>query len=382
MLMKRKVVLSVIAAISALGLWSCTQESDGVTDTSQVTLNESITTNAESLGTALDEISSSDTYNIMTLEDSITLKSASMSAEDDPMYSSVVSLADISGIYEYQPAVVDTMYMGDICTMYNHFNRTGDSDAFVIKLPGELVMHPGALFFSSEGTDSLKNDFVITTTNYSYRYDAPSYLSYRLETGIDLADQHVGDLKIEWEMGVNDVPYDYYSQFALSSGYTVSVQVTRGDSAVCQYTLAKGDQTLYSEKVQWIRDIENATISKEHSITIGDIQIVGSSKSDTIKIYKGGELQKNTTVTVVGEGVGSENGAEWSTFCGNYRDYKITLDDGTALLLSDVMGNRRNILGKLFASMHEMRFATHLVNYIAWNVAYRQQSTSSGVQNN
>ncbi|GET28395.1 hypothetical protein SD074_05970 [Prolixibacter sp. SD074] len=361
-------------------MWSCSQNSGGgVTNVSNQTLKEAITNSTDQVSTAMNDISSSDGYKVITSGNS-NLKSADVSATGDEMFSDSITLADVSGVYEYQDSVLNEMQMhwGYGSYMYNHFKMIADTSLFIIKLPESLaVHHPEYCFYKSQrDTDTLVNNFVITTSKYSYKYAFPGDLSYSLESDIAASDTAVGRLDIEWTMGRSDMPYSYASTFTFASGYAVGMQAERTDTTrLYDYNLSDGGQTLYDEMVQWSKDDGTGTYTKVHSLTIGDVKIVHTriAGSDSLEIYKGGELQQNATVAVVDNSSENDSDAEYTTFCNKYRDYQITFDDSTTVLLSDLLGPTRDTMSQLFSSMHEMKFATHLVNYIAWNVYYRDK---------
>lgn len=378
--MKNRILLSAIVALATVGMWSCTQNSDGggVNNVANQSLKEAIHNSAEQVSTAMNDISSSDGYKVITSGNN-NLKSANASASGDEMFSDSISLQDVAGVYEYQDSVVSKMPWGGFGSyLYNHFKMTADSSLFIIKLPEKLAIHhPDYCFYKSkQDTDTLTNNFVITTSKYKYKYAYPGGLSYSLGSDIAVSDTAVGNLDIEWDMGgMYRQPYNYASTFTFASGYAVSVKVERNDTTkLYDYNLSDGDQTLYDEMVKWTKN--SGSYMKTHSLTIGDVKIVHmrSDGSDSLEVYKGGDLQQNATVTVVdNNSSANDSDAEYTTFCHKYRDYKITFDDSTSVLLSDLIGPARDTMNQLFSSMHEMKFATHLVNYIAWNVYYRDK---------
>jgi hypothetical protein len=378
MVMKNRIILSGIVALAAVGMWSCTQNSGGgVTDVANQSLKEAFTNSADQVSTAVSDISSSDGYKVITSGNS-NLKSATEGG--DEMFSDSISLGDVAGVYEYQDSVLNTMHWGFQSSMYNHFKMTADTSLFIIKLPEDLAIHhPEYCFFRpQQDTDTLVNNFVITTSKYKYKYAYPGGLSYSLGSDIAVSDTAVGNLDIEWDMGgMYRQPYHYASTFTFASGYAVSMKAERTDTTkLYDYNLADGDQTLYDEMVKWTKESGANSYTKVHSLTIGDVQIVHtrSAGSDSLEVYKGGELQQNATVKVVDNSTSSnDSDAEYTTFCNKYRDYQITFDDSTTVLLSDLLGPTRDTMSQLFSSMHEMKFATHLVNYIAWNVYYRDK---------
>ena len=376
--MKNKIILSAFVAMAAVGMWSCTQNSNGVTDVSKQSLKEAITNSADQVSTAMSDISSSDGYKVIT-SGSSSLKSADLSSTEDEMFSDSITLADVAGVYEYQDSVLNEMHWGYSSYMYNHFKMTADTSLFIIKLPEQLALHhPEYCFYKpAQDTDTLVNNLVITTSKYKYKYAYPGGLTYSLGSDIAVSDTAVGNLDIEWAMGgLYRQPYNYASTFTFASGYAVSTQAERTDTTkLYDYKLADGDNTLYEEMVKWTKDLTTKTYTKEHSLTIGDVQIIHTrtNGTDSLEVYKGGVLQQNATVKVVDNSAENDSDAEYTTFCNKYRDYQITFDDSTTVLLSDLLGPTRDTMSQLFTSMHEMKFATHLVNYIAWNVYYRDK---------
>lgn len=95
--MKTKVRFSLAALIFVMLLGSCTKNA-GTLD--NVSLKQSINQSAMNLNTAMNQISSSDAYSILTVASDGT-KSATI----DSIYKVYIPLDLIKGVYNYKPSV-------------------------------------------------------------------------------------------------------------------------------------------------------------------------------------------------------------------------------------------------------------------------------------
>ena len=96
---------------------------------------------------------------------------------------------------------------------------------------------------------------------------------------------------------------------------------------------------------------------------IGNIEFKKSSSVDSIQIFVSGVLQQNAVIEVID----STGNSDEHSVCYN-RDIKITFDDGSSVLLSELIGPSLDILRNLVGSLKQVYFATNIVDYIAWNI--------------
>ena len=354
----RLIALGTLSALT-IGLWSCSNNSDDPVKTNQLSLKESLNEKTVSLEQAVSEISSSKGYEILTMKES-SVKSGSDSdslANDDSFHSINISIDDLKGIYDYQ---LDSTHFG----MHKHFTRTEDSDKFIIRLPKEKAYNRRSLFETNEADTTLVNDFVITTSDFQYNYSGGFPFNYLLDTRIDVEEEFAGALRIDWSMNsIKDL--NYSSTYSFTDDYSVSTDFQMGDTIRHAYSLMQNSEIIYAEKISFIKSEESHRREREYSIVIGNIEIVRSSGSDNILVYKDGVLQENASVEVLSNDGSIEDEV---AFCRKGRDLRITFDDGTTVVLSELVGDSLEILNELFGSLREVYFSTHLVNHIAFDI--------------
>ncbi len=94
--MKRKLNIIGAVLLSASLLWSCTESKIAGP---QKSLKESLTAGSEKVNTAIDEIAKTPGYSVLNMGQDAALKAGTT---DTVEYFDSISLADISGIYEYR----------------------------------------------------------------------------------------------------------------------------------------------------------------------------------------------------------------------------------------------------------------------------------------
>jgi len=366
--MKMKLMVYGLLSVFSLGVWSCSENSENSAPENQLTLKESITEKTVALEEAVTEISSSKGYQILSLNDDTATKSGvENSEEDDTMFSADITLEDLKGIYDYAPSTGDGEQVGGRIAKF--FTRTGDSEQFIIRLPKEKASNHRTLFEVTEADSVLVNDFVLTTSDFLYSYSGGMGFNYLLDTRIDIEEEFAGALKINWELGPT-TGLNYSSSYTFTDDLTMGIEFNTGDTTNYTYSLTQGEETLYAERISFIKSEEYYRREREYSLTIGNIEIVRSSASDEIQVYKDGVLQENAIVEVLSN---SDGDNEYAAFCRKGRDLQITFDDGTTVVLSELVGDSLETLAQMFSSLRNVYFATHLVNRMALNIHNNQQ---------
>jgi hypothetical protein len=354
--MKRNVFIISTALIVCSLAWQCTKKSDEGIKSLKVNLN----TGAERLNIAIDQISKTQGYQVLSIQEDETLKSL-ISIEQK--YGDSINLSDISGIYEYQPV----KYRSWCYLCFDKlFQKTGDSDMLIVKLPGDKIFHPRK-FRSLDPKDStLENNFVITATDYHYYFSKKKgfLYDYKLNAGVILDSVNVGNLDITSKRSSTH-DYEHSSEYTFENGVSINVDILSGDTAISSFSLSDNSGVLLKETVTRIKQEGSKHREKEYSLIIGNIEFRKSSSIDSIQVFVSGVLQQNAKIEVI-DSIG-ESDEEENSICHN-RDIKITFDDGSSVLLSELIGPSVATLRNIVGSLKQVYFATHIVDYIAWNI--------------
>lgn len=363
--------ISIVILILAIG---CDQESDFSSENSTNVSVESVVTSATNrVETALEDISGTLGYELLTLTE-VQTKSATEDTTEDELVMSI-SLDDIKGEYVYAPTVVDTVtrHWGEYI-VYNYFEWVTDNDNFVIKLPEDKATSPWNLYTVEDGDDTLENNFIITTSEFMYHdYEGWHTYDYLLNTRVDISDVYAGSLYINQVMnGRSD--YTYSAEYDFDSNYSISVEHVSGDTSNFVYSLNEDGESIFKEEIARVKNDDSNYHKKrrysvlEHSITIGDFQLIKTklTEEDTTiyEVYVNDVLQDSVTV----EEVYDNSDSDASAFCRKATDLQITYADGTVVLLSDLIGDARDIMDELFDSLFDVYFAKGVLNNLAWDI--------------
>lgn len=338
-------------------LWSCSDSSDNNLE-DDLTLVQLMEVKSNALSDAVSDISESEGYKIITIEDGETLKSTS-----DSRYEVDISLDDIKGVYDYVQTV-DEEQSSTKMRYRKRFNWVEDSDNFVLRLPKEKAMKHWKLY-ENEDVEYV-NDLVITTSDYNYSYSAAGF-SYLLDTEIEVEDEKAGELYVEWSITPN-MFIEYESEFVFANDYSVGVEFGLGEMASYEFSLMKGDDIIYKEEVE-VTSSDDDEGELEYAITIGTIKIVLSSELETYKVYRNGEIQEGATIQIIKrDGSSGEGGI---AFCRKGLDIKITFADGDSIELSEFISDETlELMDEIFSSMYDMKFVKHIVDKVAREVYY------------
>lgn len=331
-----------------------------------VSLKESLEANAVRINSALDEISATSAFQLITAGD-LTEKSETASYEDS------IKLDLIAGIYEYQP---DTMH---VCR-YNHgyklFKKTGDSDSLIVKLPRKMVFHPAHLHHYDKVYEVPENNFTIAASDYHYYYTLWNGYDYKLNAALMDTTADVGTLSI-LALGELFGNQSCSAEFTFPEGFNITSGYETGDTSTMEFALRDETELLLGETIVFIKadyendddeECEKVDYEWQYTLSIGNIDIKRSTGIDSIQVFLDGVLQKHAA-----EIIDNEAGENANHSVCNHRDILLTFDDGTTAKLSELIGPALAQMRELVDSLRSMRFAQRIVDYIAFNIYYSKQ---------
>lgn len=335
-----------------------------------LSLEEAVERAAVNIDKAVEAIELSPGYHFWLQDASVK----SSVVDDAPALS--IYLDDIKGIYEYTQVAESEGSQLKNGSCHPYFMRTGDSEWFITLLPFELVKHPRKLF-SDACDEEFINNLKITATDFLYEADnTAKWHSYRLASRFDVDDVYAGDLRVEEERKAMFNTRSM-SKFGFTDEYFLEVMTQFNDTIMLSYCLEDADEEpLYCEKVSFILEgvPEEPNLQFAYEMQIGDVKIVKTLDEEyqlEYEIYKGDVLQENATVEVItpeGEAPTSVN----CLFMHKRKDMRITFDDESSVLLSELIGDSQDILAELFSSMKELYLSKMVINRLAWQI-YSEQ---------
>jgi hypothetical protein len=342
----KKSVLT-IAIISSIMAWSCSRF-----ETEKLNLKQSVENSVADVNNAIHHISETKGYEILSAD------AAPLKSESD--FRDSITLDMIAGIYDFQPDFNHHQFF----TPYRLFERTGESDLMVVNLPQKLVLHPGSMHSLQASDSTLENDFTITASAYNFFYTWFSEFDYTLNAGFELESEDLGRFAV-LAAGNEDSGSSYFSEYTFTEGYTIGVGFESGDSSVSSFVLADGDDILLKETHIKVRQGFHKR-ERLYILTIGNVEVRRGMAIDSIQVFLDGELQKEA-----GAKITDDTGSDGS-FC-HRRDILLTFDDGTTMNISELLAPSREILRTLYDSLHGMKVAKHIVDYIAFSIYYHSQ---------
>jgi hypothetical protein len=365
--MKRNIVAVGMLLLFSAVLWSCS-DSDSP-KTSDETAKEALTTKTQDLKTAVEDITESKGFEIITMSDNTKTDDGG----DDTRFSASITLEDIKGLYEYNVGT-DEATEAKFGFMQNVFTKTKDTTLFILQLPKEKAYEPWKLYMQEDGDDALVNDFKITTTeyNYSFSMDQGFDFDYSLEADIEVEDVEAGGLDVEWSIESN-LNFQYSAEYDFTDDYEVGVEFEFGEEIGYEYYLEKADEVLFKERIEVEMEEGSEEKTYIYSLMIGNIEIKKKSDSEEYEVYKDGELDADAVVEHIQNTEDDED--RNLVFCRKGLDIKITFADGTEVILSELLGeDTLNKMSEIFESMYDMYFVKHLVDKVAHQVYQENQA--------
>jgi hypothetical protein len=350
-----------ITAVSFLS-WSCNKN-----ELSQGTLQSSLSSNTQSLTAAMNSISSSTAYQVLTNADGATtlgaMKATTESASAVALDS--ISLSDITGVYDFNKTKKSKKWNPSLS---NFFSKTADSSIMLVRLPAEKVRYPRTLLVYSPSDSALTNNYIFALSDYKYRLNFNQW-DYHLASTINIKGVAAGALNIQ-SSNSRTKGYQFGSEFAFSNGYEAKCIYKTGDSLISIYSISKNSKVLYEEKFTAYRPSSMGGKHREraYALTIGDIEIVrkpGMNSLDSAKVYVAGVLQSKSKVEMVDQVTDSIE----TSITNHKRELKITFDDGTSTTITQLLGNvTLENIRTLFVGLRQTYFATSIVDKIAWDI--------------
>lgn len=345
-----------IILLLPLLLWQCSKQSNDMAPPKS--LKEALQVNTQHLNSAADEISQTYGYKIINIFDNSTLKSAEAT---DAMLQDSITLAKIKGTYEYQPMSYTHWCFSCFSKL---FKKTGESNDLVVKLPEAKVFFPNRFQMVTPRDTSLKNNLIIDASDYHYYFSMGFLWDYKLAASLTINDTAIGT--ISHSSGRNTSVTFNSSSYAFPNGYSIEVNEKSGDTATSSIALMSNSTILFKEAVNRYKVSGAKYREKAYTLDIGNVEFTKAKGADTLTVSVNGVLQTKAKIEVV-----DASNSSGSVFSG--RDVKITFDDGTSTMLSTLLGPSLTMLNKLTTNLQNVYFATHIVDYIAFNI-YKNQT--------
>lgn len=350
-----------LIALSLLSLFVCSCKNTD--ELSKSALRNTLTANAQELSVALNAISNSPGYLLMSTTVTSSQLNAFKSPSLDPLFDDSITLNDVKGIYDYSKA---NTYRNWRFSIYRFFEKTGESDHMIVRLPEEKVRYPRSLMVFNWADTLLQNNYIIDLSDYCWILNN-KYLGYRMAATVNVKGVDVGALKIRNSV-ISDDNTLFTAGFTFTNGYNVSCKFSQGDTATSIYAISKNNKVLYEERYVAVKtDLQTKHRETDYSLTIGNVRIdrkLGINSLDSAKVYVNGILQTKSKVELI------DIVKDSSTVCltNRSREIKITFDDGTSTTIAQLLSGSIDNIRTLFISMRQTYFATAIVDRIAFNV--------------
>lgn len=352
--MKKQFKIIFGTAFLGILIWGCTKN-DGTV--SNLSLKQAIDQSALNLNSAMDAITSSKAYSILTVNDG-TQKSASTT---DSIYRVYIPLEKIKGVYDYKP--VTTFNKWGI-SLIQFFNKTDDNSKMIVRMPLKKVTHPRSLRYYSPSDSTLTNNFSIAVSDYHNNYNSYWDYDYKLASEINVDNILAGNLNIKSIVSPTQ-GIRYASQFVFNDSYTADYKYESGDTTVSSFSIKSNGNLLYEEKRLTLKN-DTARFGREHQyiLTIGEVQIIRKSGAVTVSVN--GVIQPDAVIAIVDKVADTE-----ASVC-KKRDVQITFEDGSTTTVSALIGKSIDNIKTIFDSLHEVYFAAYIIDWIAYDIYYQR----------
>jgi hypothetical protein len=341
--MKKNIIAIIV--IMALIVWSCSK-----IETGNNGLRQSVEKGIADISQAVTKISGTTGYQLISMNDA--------SSKSDFSFNDSIKLNLVSGIYDFQPDTV--MRYNHFCP-YKLFKKTGESENMIVNMPERMVFHPKHLHFYEPLDTVYPNNFTITATDYHLYFNWWQNCEYKLTAGFTLDDKDAGSIDVSSTSKSHFNNY-YSSKYNFTDGYNISALWQYGDTATSSFSLAQNNDTLFKESNVFIRNDYHMS-EKQYILTLGNVEIKKSSGIDSIQVFLGDVLQQHAAEII------TDDSDTTGSVC-HKRDILLTFDDGTTAKLSGLMAPVKEQLKTLRESLHNMYFAKHIVDYIAFSIYY------------
>lgn len=342
--------LFTLTIILVLISWQCSKDDRLDSD---LTLKESIEESVSDINTAVDRISFSKGYQLLSVSEDGT-------KSEDGFHDSI-DLDMIAGIYEFSP---DPEFHPVYFFPYRLFRKTGPGTKLEVNLPEQMVFHPRRLHFYLMADSVLKNNFRITATDYHFYYNWWNNYDYILEADFSLNSNNIGNMKIS-SVWMSQMKRKYENRYSFPEGYSLTKKGQTGDNAEFMFALTHADDTLLKETLLFTGDGFKKK-EKQYILSIGDVDIKRATGVDSIQVYLKGILQKKAGAKIM-------NNEDFNASVFSRRDILLTFDDGTQAKLSELISPSLETLKTLSRSLDEIYVSKHIIDYIAFNIYYCRQ---------
>lgn len=362
--MKTKFGMALIV-LSSIFLVACDPDESPKSD-GQVSLKASVNESVTTLADAVKAISTSPEFVLLGSIAPDPNQDASFKAAELTNDSIQILLSDISGVYEYSWKRVKK---GGILRF---FDRTGDNEQLIIRMPVEKVKNYHWLFIYRPKDSTLTNNFEAAVSDYYRSRHFEKGVEYRIASVLSVDNNSLGSVSIaKTRNKVNG--FNALSVYQLASGYTITNQENSGDTAVSVFAITKNDKVLFEERITSAKVVNQPRPRERvYSLTIGDVRIVrtaGPNSMDSANVYLAGVLQANAKVEVITYEQTEPNAG----MAQQKRDVKITFDDGTSTTIRELKAVTIEDMAGIFKAVRQAGFATEIVDKIAANLYWQKK---------
>jgi len=350
-----KIILSTILFAAIFS--GCSKNDSSLNN---VSLKQAIDQGSLNLNKAMNTISSSQAFSILTISDDGTSKSVNTT---DSIYRVYIPLDLVKGVYNYKPVAKFDKWG---ISLLRYFVKTADNSKMTVNMPLKKVKNPWKLRHYEPSDSMLTNNFGISVSEYHNNYNSYHDFDYILSSEISVDNTLAGKLNIRSFISPA-LGIDYASQYAFTDGYTANYMYESGDTTRSGFSIKNGEEVLYKEELLTIRN-DTARFGREHEyiLTIGKVQIIRNSGTKSVEIAVNGVIQPDAVVTIVDKEKDDE-----ASVC-KKRDVQITFEDGTVTTVSALIGESVNDIKTLFQSLHQVYFAAYIVDWIAYDIYYHR----------
>ena len=161
-------------------------------------------------------------------------------------------------------------------------------------------------------------------------------------------------MKLKNKLQAKTIPVDQ------AIGHILAHDITEIRPGISKGAAFKKGQIIRQEDIDHLRRLGKERL---YILTLGNVEIRRGTAVDSIQVFLDGVLQQKAGAKIT-DSTGSEG-----SFC-HHRDILLTFDDGTTMNLSELLSPSREILRTLYDSLHGMKLAKHIVDYIAISIYY------------
>jgi len=321
-----------------------------------LTLKETLNKSAVNLNSAMDAITTSKAFSILTISEG-----DQKSVEADSIYKVYIPLAKIKGVYDYKPVATFDRWGK---SLIRFFSKSTDNNLMVVNMPLKKVEHPRSLRQYLPSDSTLANNFSISVSDYHNNYNSYRDYDYILSSDISIDNVKAGSLNIK-SLVSPTLGTDYNSQYAFDNNYAARYKFKSGDTTLSSFTIVADDEVLYDETRLTFKN-GSSWFGREHkyTLTLGDIKIIRKSGSKDVEVYVKDVLQTAAVVEII------DNDSDPEASVCKKRDVRITFDDGTSTTVSALIGGTVENIKTLFQSLHQVYFAAYIIDWIAYDIYY------------